>query len=47
MRKQYKRKLKSCPLCKPHKTGDAIRWTKKEQLAMKLAEKEIRENESK
>jgi hypothetical protein len=43
MRKQYKNKLKSCSMCKPHKTGHANRWTVKEQLLMKLADKEIKE----
>lgn len=26
MRKQYKRKKRSCALCKPHKTGGEKRW---------------------
>ena len=42
MRKQYKKKLKSCALCKPHKMGWANRWKPKEQFLQKQAEKEIK-----
>lgn len=41
MRKRTKRKLRSCPTCKPNKTGHAVRWTSKELQALKLSEKEI------
>lgn len=41
MRKQYKTKLASCAMCKPHKMGWAIRWKPKEVQAMKIAEKDI------
>ncbi len=35
MRKMYKNKKRSCPLCKPHKRGGAIRWKEKEKIALK------------
>jgi hypothetical protein len=43
MRKRYKKKLRSCGLCKPHKRGVAMRWTPKALVSMKSAEQEIRE----
>lgn len=43
MRKQYKNKLKSCPLCKPHKTGHSNRWTDKDLAKMKETDEEIKE----
>lgn len=43
MRKQYKKKLKSCSMCKPHKTNGANRWKAKERELMKLTEQEIKE----
>lgn len=45
MRKQLKKKKRSCPLCKPHKTGGANRWTNKVKGKMKQMEREIRETE--
>lgn len=43
MRKRMKKKLRSCPLCKPHKTGGSCRWKPKEFELLKQDEKEIRE----
>lgn len=43
MRKRLKRKLRSCPLCKPNKTGGANRWRVKEFDRLVRAEKEIGE----
>jgi hypothetical protein len=43
MRKRYKKKLRSCRLCKPHKRGLDKRWTPKALVCMKSAEREIRE----
>lgn len=40
MRKRYKNKLRSCPLCKPHKTNGAKRWKIKEEFLLKEFEKE-------
>jgi hypothetical protein len=40
MRKQKKRKLRSCPMCKPNKTGGACRWNVRERQAIKIAESE-------
>ena len=42
MRKQYKKKLRSCPLCKPHKTMGSNRWKNKEQVLYKEHNKEIK-----
>ena len=41
MRKRIKRKRRSCALCKPHKTGGAVRLKPKELAAMESAEREI------
>ena len=41
MRKQYKVKAASCPMCKGHKMGYENRWKPKERELMKLAEEEI------
>lgn len=43
MRKRYKNKRKSCPLCKPHKRGFAIRWRPQELASITRAEREARE----
>ena len=43
MGKIYKRKRRSCPLCKPHKTGHAKRWTAKELQLRKLKDKEAKD----
>lgn len=40
MRKRLKRKRRSCPVCKPYKTGGDIRWNPKELDALKRFEKE-------
>ena len=34
MRKRLKKKLRSCPLCKPHKTKGACRWKPKEEAKL-------------
>jgi len=39
MRKRYKKKLRSCPLCKPHKTRGAKRWKVKDEASLKEFEK--------
>lgn len=41
MRKQYKKKKRSCALCKPHKMGWDNRWKKKEREKRDLDEEEI------
>lgn len=43
MGKIYKRKRRSCPLCKPHKTGGADKLTPRERQEANLAEEEMRE----
>jgi hypothetical protein len=45
MRKQLKNKRRSCPLCKPHKTGHSNRWKPKEHEDRKLIEKVIQETD--
>lgn len=40
MRKRYKNKLASCPLCKPNKTGHALRFNAREFSKLKEFEKE-------
>lgn len=42
MRKRLKRKLRSCPMCKPNKTGGACRWKERERDALERAEREMR-----
>jgi len=42
MRKRYKRKLRSCGLCKPHKRGVENRWKPKAFASIRSAEREIR-----
>lgn len=42
MRKQYKRKLRSCALCKPFKAGWDHRWKPKERQLLRASEKEMR-----
>lgn len=39
MRKRFKKKARSCPLCKPNKTGGACRWSDKEKDKLKEDEK--------
>jgi len=43
MRKQYKKKKRSCPLCKPHKMNGENRWKAKDRDFMKRTDQEIRE----
>lgn len=43
MRKRYKKKLRSCRLCKPNKRGITKKYTAKEEQSLKIAEKEIRQ----
>jgi len=42
MRKRYKLKKRSCPLCKPNKMGWDSRWKNRERDALARAEKEMR-----
>jgi len=42
MRKSYKRKRRSCPLCKPHKVGWDKRWKPSEAAKRTLMERECR-----
>jgi len=39
MRKRYKNK-RSCPICKPHKTGHDKRWDARDFQALRIFEKE-------
>lgn len=41
--KKYRSKRRSCPMCKPHKTGAAPRYPDKEIAKIERMEKEIRE----
>ena len=41
MRKTYKRKRRSCALCKPHKVGKGKRWKAKEAAQLKAMDREI------
>ena len=43
MRNRYKNKLKSCPLCKPHKRCLAVRWRPQVLDNIIRAEREVRE----
>lgn len=45
MRKRLKKKKRSCPLCKPHKTGGTNRWKVKELVLLEVFEKEKNERE--
>ena len=40
MRKSYKRKRRSCALCKPHKAGWDKRWKAREAIIRKAMERE-------
>ncbi len=40
MRKRYKNKKRSCPLCKPQKTNGSVRWSKKDLFLLKEFEKQ-------
>lgn len=41
MRKRYKKKKRSCPLCKPHKMKIEKRWNVKEEQKLKEFEREV------
>jgi hypothetical protein len=41
MRKTYKNKLRSCPLCKPHKRNAAKRWKTRDMDILRRTEKQI------
>ena len=41
MRKAYKNKARSCPLCKPHKRKQATRWKPKDVDVIRRSEKQI------
>lgn len=43
MRKRFKLKKRSCPMCKPYKMRWETRWDAKEFDKLKRAEKEIRD----
>lgn len=43
MRKRFKKKLRSCAMCKPWKMCSAHRWAIKDMDALNRAEKEIHE----
>jgi len=43
MRKRYKKKLRSCAMCKPHKMHGANRWKVKDEAKLKEFEKEIKD----
>lgn len=42
MRKRYKKKLRSCKVCKPHKMNIVLRWKEKESFKLKMYEQEKR-----
>jgi len=42
MRKRYKKKLKSCAMCKPHKMNGANRWKPKDEARLKEFEQEMK-----
>jgi len=42
MRKQYKNKLRSCGLCKPHKRGWNSRWKPQQRQVLFETDREIR-----
>ncbi len=41
MRKRYRRKRRSCPVCKPGKTGHSNRWLSQEEALLKRFEKAL------
>jgi hypothetical protein len=43
--KVYKKKRRSCPMCKPNKMGIEPCWTKKDFETIKRMEKEARNKE--
>jgi hypothetical protein len=42
MRKQFKTKVRSCALCKPHKRGWSNRWKPQQRQALLEGELEMR-----
>jgi hypothetical protein len=40
-RKRYRRKRRSCAVCKPGKRGLAVRWSPKQLALLKLHERSI------
>lgn len=42
MRKMYRKKRRSCSLCKPDKTGHAKRWTNRQRMELKEFDREAR-----
>ena len=40
-RKRYKRKLRACGLCRPHKAGRSNRWSPKELQRLRQLEKAV------
>jgi len=44
MRKQYKKKKRSCPMCKPYKMGWDNRWKLKDKIKMDDSQKEIEDS---
>ena len=43
MRKMLKRKLRSCPMCKPHKMAKCNRWKPRDLARLKEDDKTCRE----
>jgi hypothetical protein len=41
-RKSYKKKKRSCPMCKPHKMNGEKRWKKKEEVQLREFERNVR-----
>jgi len=39
VRKRYKKKLRSCPICKPHKMNGSKRWKVKDEALLREFEK--------
>ena len=46
MRKQYKLKKRSCPMCKPHKMGWEKRWGIRDMVRMASAQQEEQDVEN-
>jgi len=42
MRKRYKKKRRSCSVCKPHRRGITMRWSGREEQRLKDWERERR-----
>lgn len=43
MRKAYKKKLRSCAMCKSHKMNGSVRWKPRTFAKLREDEREIRE----